>query len=79
MPSAPDRKVNGDIIRRLARKQQMSTMKSRKDGLWYIADEKGILIFSAGLDDDEALRFLTTGRYLPKKSNTSRRQRWGHR
>lgn len=43
----------------MAAKEGLVARRSRKDGLWYIADESNCLISSEhGMDDDEALEFL---------------------
>lgn len=46
-------------IRRSARRDGFVAKKSRRDGKWYFADHRNLLVSpESGLDDEEALEFL---------------------
>ena len=49
-------------IRRLARKEGLIAHKSQRDGLWRFANERNCLVSpDIGLDEEEALEYLTQG------------------
>ena len=48
-------------IRRLAHRDGLVAKKSRRNGKWFFSDDHNMLVSPEdGLDDDEAMDFLTT-------------------